>query len=367
MNNLEKVTPGQRIRSLPAGDWNAFIDAARAHKGAELNQAAEGDLAEFSPVLVQVKNATGSPLARYSVVGIGSPIADPQSRSDQFRNEIAFTGVVPTTEHCGRFVILAEDIAPGFVGTAVIAGTCLVKLDVSASNAELVYASAGSGNTTSLVPQTIGSARILWRESGTGTKWALVRLGDVPQAVVHFELLSDLVLGSSASAAILVWDGSNWSIGTTLITIRDWHTEPGMWQGYAGYRGLALKNACLDRYEVVWMETPARSIEFALTSPMLSGYALATVTNYYLQGKPPGSTVTVYDAQANYRRFMQTIHERRAARRQFAQQIRSEHSQRQLPTVGATLSAPTKSTTQRRPVRVAIVTPVFYVGGAEQW
>ncbi|MFM9068170.1 MAG: hypothetical protein ACKOUR_12665, partial [Planctomycetota bacterium] len=64
---------------------------------------------------------------------------------------------------------------------------------------------------------------------------------------------------------------------------------------------------------------------------------------------------------------MQTIHERRAARRQFAQQIRSEHAQRQLPTVGAPLSATTESTTQRRPVRVAIVTPVFYVGGAEQW
>ena len=59
MSNLEKVTPGQRIRSLPAGDWNAFVDAARFLQGEQLNQAAEGELPEFSPVVVLVKNTTG--------------------------------------------------------------------------------------------------------------------------------------------------------------------------------------------------------------------------------------------------------------------------------------------------------------------
>ena len=77
-----------------------------------------------------------------------------------------------------------------------------------------------------------------------------------------------------------------------------------MWQAASGMRGLALKNACLDRFEVVWMETPARSIEFVLAGPLAAGQAMAAVTNYYLQGKPPASTVTVFDAQRNYPRAL---------------------------------------------------------------
>jgi len=46
--------------------------ANRAHKSDELNQAAEGELAGFSPVLFEVKNTTGSLLAHYSVMKIGT-------------------------------------------------------------------------------------------------------------------------------------------------------------------------------------------------------------------------------------------------------------------------------------------------------
>ncbi|MFO0906449.1 MAG: recombinase family protein [Pirellulales bacterium] len=90
----------------------------------------------------------------------------------------------------------------------------------------------------------------------------------VPQALVHFQLLGDLLLGGSAPAVILTWDGSAWVPGNTTIAVDDWYANPGMWQAYAGYKGLALKNACHDRYEIVWMETPARSIEFVLTSAL---------------------------------------------------------------------------------------------------
>ena len=304
MSNLEKVAPGQRIRSLPAGDWNAFVDAARFLQGEQLNQAAEGELPEFSPVVVLVKNATGGHLPRYSVLGINGPVADPQSQPDRFRNQIVLVGVAPTSSHCGRFVILKDDLAPGFVGEAVIAGACLAKINVPQGGDDLQFANIAPGNTASLEAKVIGGARILWRESGTGTKWGVVRLADVPQAIVHFQLLGDLVLGGSAPAVILTWDGSAWVPGNTTIVVDDWYANPGMWQAYAGYKGLALKNACHDRYEIVWMETPARSIEFVLMSALTGGQALASVTNYYLQGKSPGSSVTVYDSQGNYPRAL---------------------------------------------------------------
>jgi hypothetical protein len=304
MPTLAKVVPGQRIRSLPANDWNSFADAARANQGEQFNQATDGELPEMSPVVVLVKNATGGHLPRYSVLGIDGPVADPQSQPDQFKNQITLVGVAPTDSHCGRFVILKDDLAAGFVGEAVIAGACLVRVSVPSGAEEFQFANVAPGDTAALAARVIGGARILWRESGVGTKWAVVRLADVPQAIVHFQLQVDLVLGGSALASILIWDGGDWVPSDATILVRDWYKAPGMWQAYGGYKGLALKNACLDRYEIVWMETPARSIEFVLGGKMTGGQAPASVTNYYLQGKSPGSSVTVYDAQGNYPRAL---------------------------------------------------------------
>ena len=304
MPSLEKVSPGQRIRSLPAGDWNAFVDAARELRGEQLDQLSDSGLPGFSPVVALVKNATGTHLPRYSVVGLGDPVADPQSQSDLFRSRIALTGVVPSASHCGRFAILTSDLAPGFVGDAVIAGACLARIDVPPGGDSLQFANVTPGNATALQAKVIGGARILWREPGEGLKWGVVRLADAPQAMIHFQLMADLDLGGSALAAILEWNGGDWMPGNATILVHDWHRDPGMWQAASGMRGLALKNACLDRFEVVWMETPARSIEFVLAGPLAAGQAMAAVTNYYLQGKPPASTVTVFDAQRNYPRAL---------------------------------------------------------------
>lgn len=118
---------------------------------------------------------------------------------------------------------------------------------------------------------------------------------------------ADLVRGGWATAKQLDWTGAAWVPGKDIV-VYDWYTNPGMWQGYAGYRGLAIdRPGTSNQFEIIWMETPARSIEFQLTQNMGyagAGQALATVTNYYLQGKNPGATVTVHDSQGNYPRAL---------------------------------------------------------------
>lgn len=128
---------------------------------------------------------------------------------------------------------------------------------------------------------------------------------NVDDDLVHFELTADLTLGSSATAKVLVWNGTTWAATGATITVYDWYTQPGMWQAYSGYRGLAIHSRESQRHEIVWMETRARSIEFTLTANMSSGSASASISggNYYLQGKDPGGqtgTLTVYDALGNY-------------------------------------------------------------------
>lgn len=126
----------------------------------------------------------------------------------------------------------------------------------------------------------------------------------MPEGLVRFELASDLILAGSATAWLLEWDGSSWVSSGTLILVADWYRIPGMWQGYTGYRGFAAKHPKEPFYEVVWMETPARSIEFTLLGPLAAGSALATLQKSYLQGKPPNASVEVFDATGNYARAL---------------------------------------------------------------
>jgi glycosyltransferase involved in cell wall biosynthesis len=64
---------------------------------------------------------------------------------------------------------------------------------------------------------------------------------------------------------------------------------------------------------------------------------------------------------------MLSIEERRAARKAFARQVRQEHASREVVTISPPLPEGPAALVQRPPVRVAIATPVLYVGGAEQW
>jgi glycosyltransferase involved in cell wall biosynthesis len=64
---------------------------------------------------------------------------------------------------------------------------------------------------------------------------------------------------------------------------------------------------------------------------------------------------------------MLSIEQRRAARKVFALQVRQEHAQREVVTISPPLPDLHAAQADRRPVRVAIATPVLYVGGAEQW
>ena len=61
---------------------------------------------------------------------------------------------------------------------------------------------------------------------------------------------------------------------------------------------------------------------------------------------------------------MLSIEERRAARKAFARQVRQEHASREVVTISPPLPEGRIVAAQRPPVRVAIATPVLYVGGA---
>ena len=95
--------------------------------------------------MVLVKNTSGADRARFEILGISAPVFTPTDNLEEFRNRV------------------------------VLSGVCPVKVDVA--NANHWHADIADNSAANLKSGGGGAAQILWKESGTGVKWAVVRLG----------------------------------------------------------------------------------------------------------------------------------------------------------------------------------------------
>ena len=169
---LTKVKAGDPL-DIRAPVWNAFIDAARDH---QTRQHAIGRTPgpDFRGVPVLIKNNSGGNLGRYSVLGISGVAFS--ATDDGFKQRVVFTGVTPATNsHEGKFAILAAPIDNGAIGPAVVDGTVICQVNITNTNHK--YAEVANGDTAKLASAKEGSAQILWAESETGAKWAVIRIG----------------------------------------------------------------------------------------------------------------------------------------------------------------------------------------------
>ena len=184
MNAFTKAQPGQPMR-IPAAAYNAMLAAAEAYSfGNSLGGPGRGSAR--APHILRLKNATGAAVQRFSVLGIGAPIIEastevPGSGEEEydiqakfFANCNAFSGVAPVfADHEKRWCITLESIPAGEFGAAAILGVfpCLVSVGAE-TDPEAKVINADKEKLESC--ESGGTADILWKESGTGTKWALV-------------------------------------------------------------------------------------------------------------------------------------------------------------------------------------------------
>ncbi|MCC7350222.1 MAG: hypothetical protein IT446_06600 [Phycisphaerales bacterium] len=175
---MKKVLSGQPL-SIPASEYNAFVDAAMEHRRrmAALDQ---GPLNMALPAnRVLVRNDSGGVRGRFDVLGINGVVVSPTDNQESFLRQVIFKGVSPTDfNHQARFVVLAGPLAAGRIGHAYAApAICTVKVAATADETDLRHADINNGIMTSLKARQDGSSRILWRATGTGEQWAVVQIG----------------------------------------------------------------------------------------------------------------------------------------------------------------------------------------------
>jgi hypothetical protein len=126
--------------------------------------------------IVYVQNNTGSDCDEFDVMGIDDMAITPTQNEAHFKwKRPVISGVIPSTaDSTGKFVIAFEAIPDGEIGRAFIGGVCPAYIHMQAAGD--AFADVADGETSYLQSGSSGAAQILWVESGTGNKWALVRL-----------------------------------------------------------------------------------------------------------------------------------------------------------------------------------------------
>jgi hypothetical protein len=260
-DNLRKVQSGQQLK-IPAEAYNAFIDAARAEKASRHNIALASSPDFPSSTIIKVRNQTGVAQNRFNVLAIEAPIVAPAANLQQFKNAVAFNGVVPLNPMTGkRFAVLAEPLAAGAVGRAVLYGATPVSIGISGENHQ--FANPINGLTSFMVSTASnGQFRILWKEPGLGIKWGIVAAEpSAATPAIVFQLVTALGPGIAqlATGQIVISSNSTDYPAGTSVTIYN----TGLSRGTIGARGLAmLHNSVWWVYE---LDQPAIAARFLFT------------------------------------------------------------------------------------------------------
>jgi hypothetical protein len=175
----KKVQTGEKLK-IAAETFNTMIDAALDFKARQQGRGQDAQRRFYQSGIFPVRNASGTDRDQFDVVAVGSPIIGPSDNLPEFKNRPALEGATPSGAlvggDIGRFGILQEPCKAGEIVSAVISGVTVAKVYVTAEWHE--KADVRNGACASLISAEQGSATILWKESGLGLRWAIVRLDD---------------------------------------------------------------------------------------------------------------------------------------------------------------------------------------------
>ena len=172
---LKHVQSGDPL-AIRAETFNCLIDAARDFKQRTRHLGRTPSPSFPNPTVVPVRNDTGSDQPRFAVLGLDGPIIDPSDNPNEFASRAAATGVIPmwSEDHAGRWCVLAEPVPAGAIGRAYVAGLFPGKVWVENGDAAELDRCEIRNGYTQLEMTHNGSARVVWKEFGTGLLWALL-------------------------------------------------------------------------------------------------------------------------------------------------------------------------------------------------
>ncbi len=168
---IERRNPGDK--KISASDWNKLAD--RYNGGMLGGTGRDSGEPSRSPVVVLVKNNTGTDLGKRAVIGLGDSLISLADNERQWKEEIVLNAELPEAgTHDTKYAILQSSLRDGQIGEAMVIGVTQVLLDVQSESD--THAKIVDGETDYLETGASGTAEIIWKASGTGQKLGIVML-----------------------------------------------------------------------------------------------------------------------------------------------------------------------------------------------
>ncbi len=255
--------PGQAaiIGAAEVNAWNGVIRSPGKPESGPV-------VAPLDTVEINVKNTSGALLKRFEVVGLDQSTFDPADSVDVFVGRVCMNAVTPTApDYRGRFAVVLDGMvaaATGItagVGRAIVAGVVPCKVDIvdeAHQCAEIIH-----NTRTHLGSVFFGSAQILWKETGTGVKWALVRLNSpviAPRRAIYVTEYHDFY-------ALRLWNGVD-ADRTTGESVFAW--KPGALRQNAALLNLTINS--IPAVDAVNVTDGTLSEAWELRPPIRSNY-----------------------------------------------------------------------------------------------
>lgn len=168
MPGPKRIHQGQALAGLPASGWNAFVDThekVRQWRGQPNGQAS-------SAASVLVLNDSGAEAGFGKVVALGETLNFPADRAGVVYEGVTFKADIPNVSS-RAFAVLKETLADGAIGGAEVPCAAWARVNMTDESHWFCGPLADY-----LVLQSNGGSfyPILWKETGTGEKWAIVSL-----------------------------------------------------------------------------------------------------------------------------------------------------------------------------------------------
>lgn len=168
---MRKVSPGEPVR-FQAETFNTMIDAAAEFRRRQFQFVPPSvKRADFG--ILPVRNETGDAIGRFAVLVLAGILIDPADNEPEFLADPAFSGIAPATGALEPWVLTLQPALEDDIVPAMIAGITPAQINVTDEAHE--FAQAADGMVEMLSSGNAGPARILWKEAGTGIKWAVLQ------------------------------------------------------------------------------------------------------------------------------------------------------------------------------------------------
>lgn len=230
---MGKVRAGDPL-TIASSDWNPLLDVADKERRGLLSAGVpRAYQSTGTGLVVPVKNSTEADVDRWGAVAIDGPLYTPTDNEQGFVNTISLDGVAMTSGYFGRFAVYQAAAPDGTIRPAMIQGITQVQLDVVHEDHDRCDVDPEGGSL--LVSAFYGAGEILWKESGTGTKWAIIRIGSWYSPDLIATAAADIAVDGSGNATIQ-WGGST---SQTVTAHLDW---------MAGTQGVSNGDELLIRF-----------------------------------------------------------------------------------------------------------------------